>query len=117
MTTELQIIHANMLPEASAITDADMILVIQSGRPKRALPSAMKGDRGDDGKNIELRVSDTAIQWRLKDEEWNTLMTLEALRKLLTDRLEGYKQAVLTQDEFNAISVKDENTMYYIVEE
>lgn len=117
MATDLQIIHANLLPEASNITDDDMILVIQSGRPKRALPSAMKGDRGDDGKNIELRVGDTAIQWRVKGEKWNTLMTLDELRKLLIDRLEGYKQAVLTQEEFDAISVKDENTMYYVVEE
>ena len=43
MAEEFEIIRANLLPAAGTITDNDMILIIQGGRPKRALPSAMKG--------------------------------------------------------------------------
>lgn len=78
MANELQIIHANLLPEASNITDADMILIIQSGRPKRALPSAMKGDKGD---NVYLGVSDSYIQWKIgMNGAWQNLIAIESLR-------------------------------------
>ena len=49
MAEEFEIIRANLLPAAGTITDNDMILIIQGGRPKRALPSAMKGKQGDPG--------------------------------------------------------------------
>lgn len=45
MAEEFEIIRANLLPAAGTITDNDMILIIQGGRPKRALPSAMKVNR------------------------------------------------------------------------
>lgn len=78
MATDLQVIHANLLPEASNITDADMILIIQSGRPKRALPSAMKGDKGD---NVYLGVSDSYIQWKIgMNGAWQNLIAIESLR-------------------------------------
>lgn len=78
MATELQVIHANLLPEASNITDADMILIIQSGRPKRALPSAMKGERGD---NVYMGLSDTHITWKIgMNGSWQNLIAIESLR-------------------------------------
>lgn len=78
MATELQVIHANLLPEASNITDADMILIIQSGRPKRALPSAMKGERGD---NVYMGLSDTHITWKIgMNGLWQNLIAIESLR-------------------------------------
>ena len=78
MATELQVIHANLLPEASNITDADMILIIQSGRPKRALPSAMKGERGD---NVYMGLSDTHILWKIgMNGSWQNLIAIESLR-------------------------------------
>ena len=40
----LKIVQAGLLPTASSVTDADMILIVQTGRLKRALPSAMKGE-------------------------------------------------------------------------
>ena len=86
MATELQVIHANLLPEASNITDADMILIIQSGRPKRALPSAMKGDKGD---NVYMGLSDTHILWKIgMNGSWQNLIAIESLRGK-----QGYKPA------------------------
>lgn len=86
MATELQVIHANLLPEASNITDADMILVIQGGRPKRALPSAMKGEKGDDGQAVQLRLTTTALQWKYEGEDtWRELITVAKLQEPAID--------------------------------
>lgn len=57
MAEEFEIIRANLLPAAGTITDNDMILIIQGGRPKRALPSAMKGNQGDPAL-VSFRVND-----------------------------------------------------------
>ena len=51
-TGEFDIIYANALPAATNVTDNDMILIIQGGRPKRALPSTMKGRPGDPGLSV-----------------------------------------------------------------
>ena len=86
MGTELQVIHANLLPAASSITDADMILVIQGGRPKRALPSAMKGEKGDDGQAVQLRLATTALQWKYEGEDtWRDLITVAKLQEPAID--------------------------------
>ena len=57
MAEEFEIIRANLLPAAGTITDNDMILIIQGGRPKRALPSAMKGKQGDPGLSAFLGIN------------------------------------------------------------
>ena len=76
---ELQIIHANLLPTASTVSDADMILIIQGGRPKRALPSSMKGDKGD---NVYLSLSDTHIIWKIGQYgEWMNLISFEKIQE------------------------------------
>ena len=86
METELQVIHANLLPTASTVSDADMILVIQGGRPKRALPSAMKGAKGDDGRAVQLRLSTTALQWKYEGEDtWRELITVAKLQEPAID--------------------------------
>lgn len=61
MAEEFEIIRANLLPAAGTITDNDMILIIQGGRPKRALPSAMKGKQGDPGLSAFLGINDKYI--------------------------------------------------------
>lgn len=82
---ELQIIHANLLPAASTVTDADTILIIQSGRPKRALPSSMKGAKGDNGQAMQLRLTSTAVQWKYEGEEtWKELITVAKLQEPAT---------------------------------
>ena len=81
METELQVIHANLLPAASTVSDADMILIIQGGRPKRALPSAMKGEKGDRGDSVSLRATSTAIQWKIGEEDaWRELFDFSTIR-------------------------------------
>ena len=64
MAEEFEIIRANLLPAAGTITDNDMILIIQGGRPKRALPSAMKGKQGDPGLSAFLGINDKYILWK-----------------------------------------------------
>lgn len=73
--------------------------------------------KGVDGKEVELRTTSEAMEWRLGDGEWQTLLTLDALREQLTGQLMSYKQVVLTQAEFDALETKDSKTMYYIIEE
>lgn len=73
--------------------------------------------KGVDGHEVELRTTSEAMEWRLGDGEWQTLLTLDALREQLTGQLMSYKQVVLTQAEFDALETKDSKTMYYIIEE
>ena len=73
--------------------------------------------KGVDGQEVELRTTSEAMEWRLGDGEWQTLLTLDALREQLTGQLMSYKQVVLTQTEFDALETKDSKTMYYIIEE
>ena len=73
--------------------------------------------KGVDGQEVELRTTSEAMEWRLGDGEWQTLLTLDALREQLTGQLMSYKQVVLTQAEFDALETKDSKTMYYIIEE
>ncbi len=81
MAEELEIIRANLLPAAGTITDNDMILIIQGGRPKRALPSAMKGKQGDPGLSVFLGVNDKDILWKQgANGAWNNLLEIEKLR-------------------------------------
>ena len=81
MAEELEIIRANLLPAAGTITDNDMILIIQGGRPKRALPSAMKGKQGDPGLSVFLGVNDKDILWKQgANGAWQNLLEIEKLR-------------------------------------
>lgn len=81
MAEEFEIIRANLLPAAGTITDNDMILIVQGGRPKRALPSAMKGKQGDPGLSAFLGVSSTYILWKQgANGTWQNLLELEKIR-------------------------------------
>lgn len=81
MAEEFEIIRANLLPAAGAITDNDMILIIQGGRPKRALPSAMKGKQGDPGLSAFLGISDKYILWKQgANGAWQNLLEIEKIR-------------------------------------
>ena len=81
MAQEFDIIRANLLPAAGTITDSDMLLVIQGGRPKRALPSAMKGKQGDPGENVFLGVNSTHILWKQGvGGSWQNLLELSVIR-------------------------------------
>lgn len=81
MAEEFEIIRANLLPAAGAITDNDMILIIQGGRPKRALPSAMKGKQGDPGFSAFLGINDKYILWKQgANGAWQNLLEIEKIR-------------------------------------
>ena len=74
--------QAGLLPAASSVTDADMILIVQAKRLKRALPSSMKGEKGDKGDSVRIRLSETAIQWQREgDDTWQDLITIEELQR------------------------------------
>ena len=77
---EYEVIKANMLPVAGTVTDDDTILVIQGGRPKRALPSAMKGEKGDRGSQGEKGDKGDAFTYDDFTEE-----QIAALQKPATD--------------------------------
>ena len=81
MAEEFEIIRANLLPAAGTITDNDMILIIQGGRPKRALPSAMKGKQGDPGFSAFLGINDKYILWKQgANGAWQNLLEIEKIR-------------------------------------
>ena len=97
-TGEFDIIYANALPAATNVTDNDMILIIQGGRPKRALPSTMKGRPGDPGLSVYLGVDATSILWKQGPSgTWQNLISLEKIRgpkgeKPLFRKVEGTLQ-------------------------
>ena len=81
MAEEFEIIRANLLPAAGTITDNDMILIIQGGRPKRALPSAMKGKQGDPGLSAFLGINDKYILGKQgANGAWQNLLEIEKIR-------------------------------------
>lgn len=81
MAEEFEIIRANLLPAAGTITDNDMILIIQGGRPKRALLSAMKGKQGDPGLSAFLGINDKYILWKQgANGAWQNLLEIEKIR-------------------------------------
>lgn len=73
--------------------------------------------KGQDAKTVELRATSEALEWRQEGGDWQTLLTLDALRDLLTDQMMGYKQVILTQEEYDALDAKDAKTFYFIVED
>ena len=81
MAEEFEIIRANLLPVAGTITDNDMILIIQGGRPKRALPSAMKGKQGDPGLSAFLGINDKYILWKQNPASGNKTVPLDVGRQ------------------------------------
>lgn len=81
MTQEFDIVRANLLPAAGTVTDNDMVLIIQGGKPKRALPSAMKGKQGEPGLSAFLGVNATYILWKQGAAgTWQNLLEIEKLR-------------------------------------
>ena len=81
MEQVFETIRANLLPAAGTITDNDMILIIQGGRPKRALPSAMKGKQGDPGLSAFLGINDKYILWKQgANGTWQNLLEIEKIR-------------------------------------
>ncbi|RHJ76920.1 hypothetical protein DW103_16610, partial [Parabacteroides sp. AM08-6] len=81
MEQEFDIVRAQNLPPATNITENDMLLVVQSGMLKRALPSAMKGKPGDSGLSAFLGVNDTYVLWKQgASGAWQTLFALEKIR-------------------------------------
>ena len=94
METDLQIVHAGLLPTVSSVTDADMILIVQAKRLKRALPSAMKGEKGDKGDRVMMRLGDTAIQWQYEgNETWKDLITYEKIQEPAKATIEAAQKA------------------------
>lgn len=93
-TTGLQIVQAGLLPAASSVTDADMILIVQAKRLKRALPSSMKGEKGDKGDSVRIRLSETAIQWQREgDDTWQDLITIEELQSPAMEAIAAVEKA------------------------
>lgn len=78
--SDYKFINANELPAVASVTDNDMILIIQGGRPKRALPSAMRGKAGDPGASSYLGVTATHIRWKMGvDGVWQNLISIASL--------------------------------------
>lgn len=81
MAQEFEVVRANLLPVAGTVTDNDMILIVQGGRPKRALPSVMKGKQGDPGLSAFLGVNTNYILWKQgASGTWQNLLEIERLR-------------------------------------
>lgn len=81
MAQDFDVVSANLLPAATSVTDNDMILIIQSSRVKRALPSAMKGKPGDPGLSPYLGVTENYVQWKQgASGAWQNLIALDNLR-------------------------------------
>lgn len=81
MAQEFDIVRANLLPVAGTVTDNDMILIVQGGKAKRALPSVMKGKKGDPGLSAFLGVNATYILWKQGAAgTWQNLLEIEKLR-------------------------------------
>lgn len=78
---KFDVVRAQNLPLATIISDNDMLLVVQGGYLKRALPSAMKGKKGDAGLSSYLGVTATYIQWKQgASGAWQNLLEIEKLR-------------------------------------
>lgn len=78
---KFDVVRAQNLPLATIISDNDMLLVVQGGYLKRALPSAMKGKKGDAGLSAYLGVTATYIVWRQgASGVWQNLLEIEKLR-------------------------------------
>lgn len=81
MAQDFDIQRVDTLPVASSVSDNDMLLVVQGGRPKRALPSLMKGKKGDPGPGAYIGVTTTYIQWKQgASGAWQNLLEIEKLR-------------------------------------
>ncbi len=61
--------------------------------------SALKGVKGDDGREVVLNVSSTHIQWKYSDEQsWNDLISLESLKGLKGDDGKSAYEIALEND-------------------
>lgn len=81
MEKTFDVARASLLPVAGTVTDGDMLIVVQGGRVKRALPSAMKGKPGEPGASVFLGVDDTHVRWKQgAGGAWQSLIEIERLR-------------------------------------
>lgn len=78
------------LPIADQIAGTDLVLVSVNGKARRALASLLKGQKGDE---VELRITETHIQWRLTNGEWANLISFAELRGPVEDAAEEARQA------------------------
>lgn len=98
MAQDFDVVSANLLPAATSVTDNDMILIIQSSRVKRALPSAMKGKQGDPGLSPYLGVTENYVQWKQgASGAWQNLIALDNLRGLKGEKPLFRKQGGVLQ--------------------
>ena len=79
-TTSLDTIKLSELPEAIALNESDYSLIVQNGTSKKIKGLLLKGNAGDNGKSIEIRKTDTHIQWRQEEGQWINLVALADLK-------------------------------------
>ena len=79
-TTSLETIKLSELPEAIALNENDYSLIVQNGTSKKIKGLLLKGNTGDNGKSIEIRKTDTHIQWRQEEGQWIDLIALVDLK-------------------------------------
>ena len=79
-TTSLETIKLSELPEAIALNESDYSLIVQNGTSKKIKGLLLKGNTGDNGKSIEIRKTDTHIQWRQEEGQWINLVALADLK-------------------------------------
>ncbi len=75
-SVEYEYIDPSELPELFDIDGAEIAMVIKDGVTYKINPELLKGA---EGKNVELQLTATELQWRLIGGEWQTLTTLESI--------------------------------------
>ena len=95
MSDESSKTNIKNLKSVDQIAGTDLVLVSVNGKARRALASLLKGQKGDE---VELRISDTHIQWRLTGGVWANLISFAELRGPIEDAgkvaLEAAKKAL-----------------------
>ena len=83
MDNGVQTIKLSELPEAITLNESDYSLIVQNGTSKKIKGLLLKGnagDKGDNGKSIEIQKTDTHIQWRQEGGQWINLVALADLK-------------------------------------
>lgn len=74
------------------ISGTDLVLVSVNGKARRALASLLKGQKGDE---VELRITETHIQWRMTGGEWHDLISFATLRGPIEDATDKALEAAV----------------------
>lgn len=82
MSDESSKTNIKNLKSVDQIAGTDLVLVSVNGKARRALASLLKGQKGDE---VELRITDTHIQWRLTGGTWANLISFAELRGPIED--------------------------------